>query len=77
VILAAGIESTRSELLASIAKLLPEGFVLKIPPGWDEETLCMSAKDADAILGSSRPCPEICPPNNSAGNLILHHITAN
>jgi phosphoglycerate dehydrogenase-like enzyme len=55
VILAArigGDESTRSEFLESIAKLLPEGFVLKIPPGWDEETLCMSAKDADAILGS-------------------------
>ena len=55
VILAAGIggdESTRSEFLDGIAKHLPEGFVLKIPPRWDEETLCTSAKDADAILGS-------------------------
>jgi D-3-phosphoglycerate dehydrogenase len=55
VILAAGIggdESTRSKFLEDIAKQLPEGFVLKIPPGWDEGTVCMSAKDADVILGS-------------------------
>jgi phosphoglycerate dehydrogenase-like enzyme len=58
VILAAGIggaESTRSEFLDGIVRQLPEGFVLKIPPAWDEKSVCMSAKDADAILGVRVP----------------------
>jgi D-3-phosphoglycerate dehydrogenase / 2-oxoglutarate reductase len=43
------------EFLKSVARLLPEGFALKVPPAWDERTIRESAADADAILGTRVP----------------------
>lgn len=46
-----GSEPPPPKFLERMATSLPEGFILKIPKSWDENTLCAEATDADAILG--------------------------